>query len=85
MKAPEEFLNVISTQLNEFLQNGKQTSEDIRKNVLALVQSQLSKLDVVSREEFEVQQEILAKTRSQLEQLQSQLAQLEEKILPPKP
>ena len=58
-----------------------QSTEDFRKNVRALVQAQLAKLDVVSREEFEVQQAILLKTRQQLEQLQSQLEKLEAELL----
>jgi BMFP domain-containing protein YqiC len=41
------------------------------------VHSQLAKLDVVSREEFETQQLILEKTRSKIDALEAQLAQLE--------
>lgn len=80
MKAPEEILEGLSDQLSQFLAQGKQSGEDIRHNVRSLVQSQLSKLDVVSREDFDVQQAILEKTRAQLIQLEGKLAELEDRI-----
>lgn len=52
--------------------------EDLDKHIHALLQSGLSKLDLVSREEFEVQKAVLAKTRSRLEQLEQRLAELEQ-------
>lgn len=80
MKAPEEILEGLSDQLSQFIAQGKQSGEDIRHNVRSLVQSQLSKLDVVSREDFDVQQAILEKTRTQLIQLEKKLAELEDRI-----
>lgn len=80
MKAPEEILEGLSDQLSQFIAQGKQSGEDIRHNVRSLVQSQLSKLDVVSREDFDVQQAILEKTRTQLIQLEEKLAELEDRI-----
>jgi BMFP domain-containing protein YqiC len=55
--------------------------DDMEKNVHALLQSALSKLDLVSREEFEVQKAVLAKTRSRLEALEKRVAELEERML----
>jgi BMFP domain-containing protein YqiC len=80
MKAPEDFLDGLTEQLNQFVAQGKQSGEDIRHNIRSLVQSQLSKLDVVSREDFDVQQAILEKTRAQLIQLESKLADLEKRL-----
>ncbi|WP_196161042.1 accessory factor UbiK family protein [Reinekea sp. G2M2-21] len=80
MRTPEDFLDRISEQVNDLLGQSKQSSEDIKRNVRALIQAQLAKLDVVSREEFEVQQAILLKTRTQIEQLEQQLANLEAQI-----
>jgi BMFP domain-containing protein YqiC len=54
--------------------------DDVEKNLHALLQSTLSKLDLVSREEFEVQKAVLAKTRSRLEALEKQLADLEQRV-----
>lgn len=56
--------------------------DDMEKNVHALLQSALSKLDLVSREEFEVQKAVLAKTRSRLEDLEKRVAELEKHIQP---
>jgi ubiquinone biosynthesis accessory factor UbiK len=55
--------------------------DDMEKNVHALLQSGLSKLDLVSREEFEVQKAVLAKTRSRLEELEKRVAELEQRVL----
>lgn len=51
--------------------------DDMEKNIHALLQSALSKLDLVSREEFEVQKAVLAKTRARLEELEKRVAELE--------
>jgi len=77
MQTPESVLDLISDQINDLFAHGKQTGQDIQNNVRALVHSQLAKLDVVSREEFETQQLILEKTRSKIDALEAQLAQLE--------
>ena len=58
-------------------------ARDIEKNVKAMLQSGLSRLDVVSREEFDTQAAVLAKTREKLERLEARVAELESK--PPTP
>jgi ubiquinone biosynthesis accessory factor UbiK len=55
--------------------------EDMEKNVHALLQSALSKLDLVSREEFEVQKAVLIKTRNRLEELEKRVAELEQRVV----
>lgn len=80
MRIPEDLLDKITDQVSEALEQSKQTRQDLTKNVRSLIQSQLSKLDVVSREEFDSQQRVLVKTRTQIEQLEQQLATLEEKL-----
>ncbi len=55
--------------------------DDVEKNVHALLQSGLAKLDLVSREEFEVQKAVLAKTRTRLEELEKRVAELEQRLL----
>ncbi|MBS3964014.1 MAG: accessory factor UbiK family protein [Methylomonas sp.] len=57
-----------------------QFKDDMEKNIHALLQSALSKLDLVSREEFEVQKAVLAKTRARLESLEQQVAELEKRL-----
>lgn len=50
---------------------------DIEKNLKAGVTSMLGKLDMVSREEFDVQSEVLARTREKLAQLEARITELE--------
>lgn len=55
-------------------------SQDVDKNIRAIVQSTLSKLDLVTRQELDVQKEVLLRTRSQLQALEQQLAALESRL-----
>ncbi len=58
-------------------------AKDIEKNVKAVLASGLARLDVVPRSEFEVQAQVLLKTREKLEALEKRLAELEERFPPP--
>ncbi len=51
--------------------------DDLQKNLRAALESGLSHLDLVTREEFEIQRAVLARTREKLERLESLLAELE--------
>lgn len=53
---------------------------EVDKGMKALVQSGLGRLDVVSREEFDAQTDILRRTRARVEALESQLAALTEAV-----
>ena len=50
---------------------------DAERNFRAVLQSALGKLDLVTREEFDVQAGVLARTRERLEELSQRLAELE--------
>lgn len=52
---------------------------DVQKNVRATLQGLFAKLDLVTREEFEVQQAVLVRTREKLDKLAAQVAALEQK------
>lgn len=54
--------------------------EDMEKNFHAILQSALGKLDLVTREEFEVQKAVLAKTRSKLEALEKRVEEIEQQL-----
>lgn len=58
-------------------------AKDIEKNVRAALQGGLSRLDLVTREEFDTQARVLAKTREKLEQLETRVAELEARFQPP--
>ena len=73
-------LDKITEQAERFLP-GDQTKEEMQRSVQVMMQSALSKLDLVTREEFETQQAVLQKTREKAEKLETQvdalLAELE--------
>ena len=52
-------------------------AKDIEKNLRALLSSAFSRLDLVTREEFDVQQEVLRHTREKLQQMEVRVAELE--------
>jgi BMFP domain-containing protein YqiC len=51
--------------------------EDLEKNIRSALEAGLSHLDLVTREEFDLQTAVLARTREKLEQLEKTIAQLE--------
>ena len=51
--------------------------KDLDTNFRAVLRSSLSKLDVVSREEFDTQMKVLERTRARLEQLEARVAEME--------
>lgn len=65
----------ISGKLGEAL--AESPAKDVEKNLRAVLQGVFAKLDLVTREEFEVQQAVLLKTRAKLEALEAQVAALE--------
>jgi len=69
------FINDVVGKMGELLKQSP--AKDIEQNLKAGVTSMLVKLDMVSREEFDVQTEVLARTRAKLEQLETRLAELE--------
>lgn len=69
------FINDLVSKLGEVLKQSP--AKDIEQNLKAGVTSMLTKLDMVSREEFDVQTEVLARTREKLAQLEARLAELE--------
>ena len=58
-------------------------AKDIEKNVKAMLQSGLTRLDLVTRQDFEVQAEVLRKTREKVEQLELRVSELEAQAPPP--
>jgi len=71
----------VAKQLSENLPAGlKQFAGEFEERSKQVLQNQLQKLDVVTREEFEVQQHVLIKTREKLEALQAQVDALEAKL-----
>ncbi|MEW5787861.1 MAG: accessory factor UbiK family protein [Pseudomonadota bacterium] len=64
-----------SAKINEVL--AMSPARDVEKNLKAGLSAWLSRLDLVSREEFDVQAQVLARTREKLQELEARLARLE--------
>lgn len=69
------FFSDLQSKINQAIENSP--AKDIEKNVKAMMSQGFSKLDLVTREEFDVQAQVLAKTRANLEALELRLAELE--------
>ena len=74
----KNFFNDMQAKINQALENSP--AKDIEKNVKALMTQGFSKLDLVTREEFDVQAQVLAKTRAKLEALEARVVELEAKL-----
>jgi hypothetical protein len=73
--AQTNLLEEIDQRMREIL--ARSPAADLEKNLRALLASAFSRLDLVTREEFDVQREVLARTRAKLEELEAKLAELE--------
>ena len=58
----------------------RESREELQQNFKAVLQSGLSRLDLVTREEFDVQQAVLLRTREKLETLERTVAALETQL-----
>lgn len=78
-KAIDEMANKLAGVIPPALHTIK---DDLEKTFRAILQSALGKMDLVTREEFEVQKLILAKTRTNLEALEKRVEALEKSLAP---
>jgi len=78
----DELARRLSSLVPPSLREGR---EEMQENFKAVLQSGLTKLDLVTREEFEVQRSVLLRTREKLEELQRTVADLEAQIDPQVP
>ncbi|WP_438442715.1 ubiquinone biosynthesis accessory factor UbiK [Kluyvera georgiana] len=74
----------IARQVHESMPKGlREFGDDIEKKVRQVIQSQLTRLDVVSREEFDVQTQVLLRTREKLALLEQRISELENRDAAP--
>ena len=74
-------LEEIAKQVGDAMPQGVKTAgEEVERKVKQILQAQLGKLDMVSRDEFDVQTNVLLRTREKLTALQNQLAEIEAKL-----
>lgn len=65
----------LSNKINNLLKNTP--AADVEKNLRALLSSTFAKMDLVTREEFDVQREVLLRARDKITQLEARLAEIE--------
>ena len=74
-------INRLSDRINQLLPPGlRQVKSDFDARLKVLLQQQLSALELVSREEFDIQARVLQRTRAKLEDLEHKLNQLEQNL-----
>ena len=74
-------LDELARRLSSLVPPGlKEGREELQQNFKSVLQAGLGKLDLVTREEFEVQRAVLARTREKLEALERDLARLSDAI-----
>jgi len=74
-----KILDEMSKKVSEVL--AQSPAKDIEKNARALFASLFARLDLITREEFDVQQEVLKRTREKLAEMEKRVAELEETLL----
>ena len=75
MMLGQKMFEEISGKLGQALADSP--AKDLEKNLRAVLQSMFAKLDLVTREEFDIQQAVLLKTREKLEALEARVAGME--------
>ena len=81
MLAPKAFLDALSGHASKLFNGETQLPRnEFETQFKALLQSGFSKLDLVSREEFDSQMVVLARTRARLEALEAKMAEMETQL-----
>ncbi|QHB33999.1 accessory factor UbiK family protein [Yersinia canariae] len=71
----------IARQVHESMPKGiREFGDDVEKKIRMVLQSQLTRLDLVNREEFDVQTQVLLRTREKLALLEQRMSELEAKF-----
>ncbi|WP_434638663.1 ubiquinone biosynthesis accessory factor UbiK [Klebsiella sp. I138] len=74
----------IARQVHESMPKGlRDLGDDVEKKIRQVLQSQLTRLDFVSREEFDVQTQVLLRTREKLALLEQRISDLESRSTTP--
>lgn len=76
----QAFLQGLSEQLGQLMNKAPGGGANLQSQIQGVLQGAFSKMDLVSREEFDAQSAVLARTREKLEALEQQLAGLEARM-----
>jgi hypothetical protein len=78
MRHEFKFEEMTQQVLNSLPSDLSKIQEDVEKNIKAALQATFSRLDLVSREEFDIQTELLSRTRALVEELEKKIDDLEQ-------
>ncbi|MGJ8515325.1 accessory factor UbiK family protein [Carnimonas bestiolae] len=70
----------IAQNIGDKLSNVSQGPEELQRTVQGAMKSAFDRLDLVSREDFDIMMDVLTRTRSRVESLESRLAELESQL-----
>ena len=73
----QQFMDQLTRQITDLLKTNP--LNDLEHNLKAILQAGFTKLDLVTREEFAIQQKVLANTRAKLDELEQKISALESK------
>ena len=74
----KEKIQILSNKIKHIIKDSPVS--DMEDNINALLKSTFTKMDLINREEFDVQTEVLKRTRSKLEALEAKIIDLEHKL-----
>ncbi len=78
----KNFLNDLANRLSKALPDSVQKMQkDLEKNFHVILQSAFNKMDLVTRDEFDAQTKVLARSRKKLEELEAKIKILEKHLL----
>ena len=73
--SPQILFEQLQAKVSEVL--SRSPAQDVEKNLKAMLSAFFARLDLVTREEFDIQRQVLLRTREKLEQLEAKLAEIE--------
>ncbi|GAB7127171.1 accessory factor UbiK family protein [Amantichitinum ursilacus] len=74
----DKFFDDIASRISDAIANSP--AKDVEKNVRAMMSTAFNKMDLVTREEFDIQQEVLARSREKLAALEARILELEQRV-----
>ena len=77
---PEDFHKQVWQQLNQTFAGAQTIGDEVQNHLRSAMMSTFSRLDLVTREEFDTQQAVLIRSREKLDALEQQIAELEETL-----
>ncbi|MBQ4768137.1 accessory factor UbiK family protein [Pectobacterium versatile] len=71
----------IARQVHESMPKGiRELGDDVEKKIRQVLQAQLTRLDLVNREEFDIQTQVLLRTREKIARMEQRMTELEAKL-----